>query len=417
MSLIFIQIASYRDPELVPTIKDCIAKAKLPDNLRFAICRQYHPDDEFDNVDEYRFDPHFQIIDIPYQKAKGVCVARRALQTLYNDEEYYLQLDSHHRFTRDWDTNLIKQIKSLQRKGHKKPLLTAYLPSYEPGNDPAGRANKPWELKFDRFLPQGPAMPKPETMDDFKKLRSPIQASLYSAHFVFTIGKWCKEVVYDSELYFHGEEISLAIRSYTHGYDLFHPHKIFAWHYYTRKDQPRHWADVDLWEKKNNNSHAKYRRLVGIDSNDTETLTCGLGTERTLEQYIKYSGIDVTKKEVHNKALSGMRLPLKYKSKKEYTTGFCKRVKYCIDLDENAVSEKDYDTWVIAFRDKDGEDIFREDYGTDLIDRVKKSKDKDSSVYNIWVEYSDHRTPIDWLVWPHSKSKGWCDPICMAIPT
>ena len=30
---IFIQIASYRDPQLVPTIEDMIAKAKNPENL------------------------------------------------------------------------------------------------------------------------------------------------------------------------------------------------------------------------------------------------------------------------------------------------------------------------------------------------------------------------------------------------
>ncbi len=44
---IFIQIASYRDPELVPTIKDCIENAKSPNNLVFCICNQQHPDDEF----------------------------------------------------------------------------------------------------------------------------------------------------------------------------------------------------------------------------------------------------------------------------------------------------------------------------------------------------------------------------------
>jgi hypothetical protein len=37
-NLIFVQIASYRDPELVPTIKDCISKAKNPENLVFGIC-------------------------------------------------------------------------------------------------------------------------------------------------------------------------------------------------------------------------------------------------------------------------------------------------------------------------------------------------------------------------------------------
>ena len=37
---IFVQIASYRDPELLPTIRDCIDKAKYPENLTFGICLQ-----------------------------------------------------------------------------------------------------------------------------------------------------------------------------------------------------------------------------------------------------------------------------------------------------------------------------------------------------------------------------------------
>ena len=41
-SKIFIQIASYRDPELVPTIKNIISQSKYPENITFGICRQYH---------------------------------------------------------------------------------------------------------------------------------------------------------------------------------------------------------------------------------------------------------------------------------------------------------------------------------------------------------------------------------------
>ena len=53
---IFIQIASYRDPQLLPTIKDCISKAKHPNNLVFAIAWQHSPDDEWDTLDEYKDD-------------------------------------------------------------------------------------------------------------------------------------------------------------------------------------------------------------------------------------------------------------------------------------------------------------------------------------------------------------------------
>ncbi len=75
MSKIFIQIASYRDPELKKTIKDCIDNSKFPENLVFGICRQYHPEDGFDDLSEYENDDRFRILNILYNeviKAAGL---------------------------------------------------------------------------------------------------------------------------------------------------------------------------------------------------------------------------------------------------------------------------------------------------------------------------------------------------------
>ena len=58
---IFVQIASYRDPQLIPTIKNMLENAKKPKNLVLSICRQFHPEDGFDNLDEYREDKRFKI--------------------------------------------------------------------------------------------------------------------------------------------------------------------------------------------------------------------------------------------------------------------------------------------------------------------------------------------------------------------
>ena len=137
---IFVQIASYRDPQLVPTIKDMIANAKKPKNLVIGIARQFSESDGFDNLDEYRNDSRFRIMDIPYTEAKGVCWARNLVQQLYDGETYTLQIDSHMRFEKNWDDTLIKMIKGLQKDGYKKPLLPGYVPSFDPDNDPAGRA-------------------------------------------------------------------------------------------------------------------------------------------------------------------------------------------------------------------------------------------------------------------------------------
>ncbi len=122
-SKIFIQIASYRDPQLVPTLKDMIANAKKPKNLVFSIARQFSETDGFDNLDEFREDKRFKILDIPYQESRGVCWARNLTQQLYDGEGYTMQIDSHMRFVKDWDEILIKMIKGLQKDGYEKPLL------------------------------------------------------------------------------------------------------------------------------------------------------------------------------------------------------------------------------------------------------------------------------------------------------
>ena len=227
---IFVQIASYRDPELVKTIEDILDKAKKPKNLVFAIARQYADEDGFDNLDKWRKDKRFKILDIPYAESKGACWARNKLQQLYNNEEYTLQLDSHMRFNQDWDDTLIKIIKGLQKDGYKKPLLTSYACSYEPTNDPAGRVQDPWRMVFDRFAPEGNVFFMPETIDEWKTLQKPIPARFYSAHYCFTLGQFAKEVQHNPEYYFHGEEISIAVRAYTWGYDLFHPHFPIIYH-------------------------------------------------------------------------------------------------------------------------------------------------------------------------------------------
>ena len=122
---IFIQIASYRDPQLVPTVKDCISNAKWPENLHFCIAWQ-HSDDE--KIDEIACLPNVTIIDIPYLDSKGACWARNQIQKRYKEEEYTLQLDSHHRFVKNWDELVIGMYKDLQSKGYPKPLLTSYIP-------------------------------------------------------------------------------------------------------------------------------------------------------------------------------------------------------------------------------------------------------------------------------------------------
>ena len=166
---IFISIASYRDPELIPTIENCIKNADNPEHLVFGISRQYHPDDKFDDLSKYKKKKNFRVIETDYKKSLGVCNARHHIQQLFKDEEYYLQLDSHHRFIKGWDTKVKKTLNDLKKSGSKKPLLTAYLPSYDPEAKDENRLNDVWRMYIDRFMPEGPVFIFPESIQNWSK--------------------------------------------------------------------------------------------------------------------------------------------------------------------------------------------------------------------------------------------------------
>ncbi len=414
---IFIQIASYRDPELKKTITSCIENADKPNNLVFGIARQFHPEDKFDDLSEFMTDERFRILNIPYNESKGACWARNQIQQLYNKEQYTMQLDSHMRFAPHWDTEMIAMIKQLQKKGYKKPLLTGYVSSFDPDNDPAARVQEPWRMVFDRFIPEGAVFFLPETIPNWQTLTEPVPARFYSAHYAFTLGKFSKEVQHNPEYYFHGEEISIAARAFTWGYDLFHPHKVLIWHEYTRKGRTKQWDDDKLWVEKNNVSHLTNRKLFGMDGLKQEGHDgkYGFGKVRSLKDYEKYSGLLFEKRAVQQYTLDKHYPPnpYNYSSEEEWKTDFALIFKHCIDIGYSQVPEQDYDFWVVAFHDENDETIFRKDADKSEINRMMNDPD---GYCKVWREFQTVHKPKYWVVWPHSESKGWCDRISGNLP-
>ena len=409
---IFIQIASYRDSQLILTVKDCIKNAKNPDKLVFGICWQRSDDDN--SMDEFKNDSRFKIVDVPYSESKGTCWARNKIQQLYSGEKYTLQIDSHMRFASNWDETLIEMIDQLQSKGYKKPLLTTYAPSFNPENDPAERIQKPWRMAFDRFIPEGAVFFLPEDMPDWEKLDAPVPARFYSAHLCFTLGEFSNEVQHNPEYYFHGEEISIAVRAYTHGYDLFHPHKAVIWHEYTRKGRTKQWDDDKDWGNKNSHSHLTNRKLFGMDGEKQEGHDgeYGFGNVRTLRDYEEYAGLMFSDRSVQQYTLDKKYPPNpsieKLGGKENWTKEFAKIFKHCIDVGYSQVPESDYDFWVVAFHDENDETLYRKDADKIEIKGLLNDPDK---YCKIWRDFQTTKNPKYWIVWPHSESKGWCEKI------
>ncbi len=297
---IFVQIASYRDPELIPTIEDMIKKAKNPQNLTFGLCWQYDSEEPitmFDGIEQFRVSKHH------YSESEGLGWARHITNTLYDDEEYTLQIDSHHRFVQDWDAIVLEDYKQALMVSDK-PIISTYVTPFNPKEPEESWIKTPclmsqYEFSGDRLL-----MSMPWYIQDYKTRNRVIRARTMSGHFYFTSGNFIKEVPYDPDIYFGGytEETTLSVRAFTNGYDFFSPYRMVMWHEYTRNYRVKHWDDhgKESVTKKTSGerdifARNKTRQLFGTQDYGIDMGIYGLGNVRTLHDYEVYGGFDFKK--------------------------------------------------------------------------------------------------------------------------
>jgi hypothetical protein len=411
---IYLQIAAYRDPELLNTIKSALENATHPERLTFGIAWQHSPYEEWDNLDPYINDKRFRIMDIDYRDAKGPCWARYQLNKNWKNETYTLQMDSHHRFAPGWDQAYIDMLEGLRKDGYAKPLLSSYLPSFDPSNDPASRLEAPWIMEFDRFAPEGPVHFLPHTVDEYKDLDKPIRSRFISGHFIFADGKFCQEVEYDPNYYFHGEEINLSVRAYMAGYDLFAPHRTYMWHEYTRDGKRKHWDDNPEWEKLDKHSHKHNKQVLGLDNSKSTKKLKKL--ERTLKEYEMYAGLEFSTRRVHKLTLEKKRAPVSLDDI-THKSGLTNRQRVCIDVYKGLLVEKDYTLWAVAILDKDGIEIHREDVSSQEANELLSVPVEKDAFIHIWRNFHSEKLPASWVVWPHSESKGWMERLTGSFKT
>ena len=417
---ILVHLPAYREPELIPTIKSALENAEYPERIHFGICRQYNPEDGFDNVDEYRDDPRFKIKDIPYQEAKGLAYARAVINDeLLTDEEFVCQLDSHHRFTKNWDSTLIKWYYDLKKDGHN-PLICGYLPYYNPFNDPAERVQEPWLSEAASFYPFGTIFIRPTGIPNWQKLEKPFPARFLSGHFAFGPNKWAKDVRHDPNIFFSGEEINLSVRSYTHGYDLFHPHRVIIWHATMREERAgklvwddQHKRGETAWWKQQDIARARIRQLFGVEDNGFNLEPYGLGTVRTVRDYEKYAGIHFKKKSFQKWTIDNKfpPNPYNYSTEEEWENSFTYSFYHLVNLERYEMPADDYSSILVAFDDADGVGI----YSTSIDGKnLEKFLNGDGPIHYEQMFMTDQK-PARVVYWGYSPKRGWSERVERAI--
>ena len=303
---IFVNIASYRDKECSHTINNLINNAKNKHNLRIVVCQQNDTNDSDALNGNEKYSNLIEVIRLKYTDAKGPTYARFLIQQQYNNEEYYLQIDSHTVFEKDWDIKLIETLNNLPPKS----CITQYLPEYNMDNKKAKSYKIRTGLKVDKI----------NNVDGFTRITSDFEiqnnshdlnvneANAWSACFSFSKGNICIDAPidpYTPELFF-GEEMDIALRLFTRGWTFWSPNYPIAYTNFNRNYRKTFWNKKTYNKKltlisrirvhyRLNTLPEKYKKI--IEEKYPELLididNFKLGNMKTLEDYEDLTGVDI----------------------------------------------------------------------------------------------------------------------------
>lgn len=303
MKTIFINIPSYHDPEIWETVDNFYTNAKYPERVFFGITNQTDAIDLHAEV-LARYDRVSMDIVTP-GSIVGCQPARLNSHKFYDDQDYYLNMDSHMRSIKDWDEELINDFEKLQ-ESNGKSVITAYVAGYDKdasGNDIILDSNFSTmfymsEQNISSFKTNGIPQFCAYNHEYGVELPSPY----VSGHFFFTSRDAIKDAPFVKEVMFTEEEIFMAVRFFTAGYNIFTPKKTYVYHRYGRNGRRLFWEDFpEVWNGKDKESRDF---VVNILENNL-VQSNGILNKRTLSEFENYSGIRFKTRELSSDVISG----------------------------------------------------------------------------------------------------------------
>jgi hypothetical protein len=266
---ILVGIASYRDVDLINTVRSAYNNASDPSRIYFSVVSQ---DEEKMHAD-LSFIPKQNLFYQKYHwsQSRGACWARSKANKIADSAlfDYFLQIDSHSRFDKDWDSAIIGMYeKSLAHWGEH--IMSAFPNPFE--IDP--ETNKDIYPKGYGYVPAKRALSWSEIDEMVQVVDSGDQINLeygdevyvISAGSLFCSTKTIEEIPYDPEIYFNGEETSIAIRAYTRGIRIVCTPRNYMYSNYTEyPKRPRHWTNHGDWGDLEKESYERLKRILTGD--------------------------------------------------------------------------------------------------------------------------------------------------------
>lgn len=302
-STIFINIPSYKDPELFDTVEDFILKAKNPERVFFGITNQY-----IDLISD----------KIRLSKLKNVLVdfvspgsiigcqpARKNSHKFYKNQDYYLNMDSHMRAIQNWDVEIIREYEKA-KNNYGQLVFTAYAPAYDVNEDgtisyqDVNSGNPTFYMSqsnINTFMDTGTFQMSTQYSNPGRNVTSPY----ISGHFFFTESDVIKNVPFVDQVTFTEEEPLMAIRFFTAGYQIVTPQKVFVFHRYGRPNRSLFWEDFpERFHPNDVKSKMYFRDLV------LGNISGGIFDKRSISDYEEYAGIYFKEWRLEDRLIKGL---------------------------------------------------------------------------------------------------------------
>jgi [Skp1-protein]-hydroxyproline N-acetylglucosaminyltransferase len=247
----------------------------------------------------------------------GPVFARHIGHRIYRGEYYTTQSDAHVTYTQDWDADIISQMEATK---NDMAVLTSYLTDVQDSIDENGKSlrdTRPIMCNTDYEGGQGQHLrhgSQPERVPSV--VGTPQLEPYWAAGYSFSRGHFVVNVPYDAlqPMIFQGEEMSIGIRAFTIGYDMYAPERSVCFHHYavgnnarTRNKVPHFWENAKSYPGVGKKAMS---RLLGIvhmnpevelkDWDHTDENLYGIGGVRTPEKFYETFGIDVVKKKTEH---------------------------------------------------------------------------------------------------------------------
>ena len=275
---------------------------------------------------------HIREMHMSFLDADGSAYSHHLLEQLWGGEEFIFLIDSRVRFVKGWDVLLMEEH---SRCPSAKCILTATCLYSKPQEDLSTAAEEPADNRppiitavgFSRDgvpifsgqrLKEAPPHPKPtffwNPSFSFSKAEALMEDVRYDPHMAHLD---------------HGEDIAMAVRFFTHGWDCFCPRRNVCFSSDSTPYRKTLWnedhrsgyrlyaepyessgteQEQELKSFQRLSSRRRVLQLLGAPDSDASQINLGmhgLGESRSLEHFLSGSGVDCKARQLHPHARCG----------------------------------------------------------------------------------------------------------------